>query len=225
MTFLELCQITRQECGIQGQGPVTVVGQSGILKKVIDWVAKADVFIQSKYGDWDFLWSEFRENTTTNSRDIAKPANLGLWDRESFAVDYGTDDGKPLSLVDYKTDRRDTGLRQSNPPSDLVILPDGNLRLCCPADGVYEIYANYWKNPVVMAANTDTPLYPARFHWAAVERAKMSFFADQEAFELYKEAKLRFDDWMEKLEGNQLPGQQSRTQAQPDLDLMTVRVE
>jgi len=223
MNFLELCQTARQECGIQGQGPSAVTNQSGVLKKIVDWVAKADLYIQSLHGDWDFLWEEFNGPTVPNSRDIAKPADLGMWDRESFSVDRGTEDGRSLTLIDFKEDRRNYGERIANPPVEIVILPDGNLRLCCPADGIYSIDADYWKKPTVLSADASVPPYPLRFHWAIIERVKMYFYADQEAFELYKEAELRFNEWLNQLEANQLPGQQLRSQAQPDLDMMTVR--
>lgn len=223
MTFLELCQAARQECGVQGQGPSAVTSQSGILKKIVDWVQKSDLFIQSKHGDWDFLWAEFSANTVPNSADIAKPSDLGLWDRESFAVNRGLEGGYNLVIGNHKADRLNPGYRESTQPGTILILPDNNLRLSAPANAIYSIDANYWKTPTLLTTDTQTPAYPSRFHWAVIEKTKMYFFADQEAFDLYKEASLQFEDWMDKLEGNQLPGQQQRTQAQPDPDYFTVR--
>ena len=36
MTFLDLAKRIRQECAIAGNGPVTTVGQSGELLRVVD---------------------------------------------------------------------------------------------------------------------------------------------------------------------------------------------
>ena len=58
MTFLELCQTVRQEVGLSGTGPTTVVSQEGQLKVVVDFVIEADHQVQGLWSDWNFLWSQ-----------------------------------------------------------------------------------------------------------------------------------------------------------------------
>jgi hypothetical protein len=60
MTYLEICKLVRQECGVQGEGtPAAVTSQRGMLKRIVEWVRDADTIIQDKHTDWDFLWKEF----------------------------------------------------------------------------------------------------------------------------------------------------------------------
>ena len=215
MTFLQLCQIVRQECGVQGQGPSSVVGQTGLLKRIVDWVAAADILIQSKHSDWDFLWTEYTQDTVIGSDTLVKPNDFGMWDRESFAAGRGTVDGRPLTLVDYKDWRQNNYLKANQLPTAITIAPNSNLRLTQPADCTCEIYACYWKAPTLMTTNAEVPPYPERFQRATIARAKMWFFEDQEAWDNFKLAKDEFEEWMIKLEGFALPGQQPRSQAQP----------
>ena len=55
MTFLQLVQRTRRECGIAGSGPTTTVNQSGEMARLVDWVQQSWVEIQEEQPDWDFL--------------------------------------------------------------------------------------------------------------------------------------------------------------------------
>jgi hypothetical protein len=214
MTYLELCVATRQECGIQGETPAAVTNQRGLLKRIVDWVADADVVVQSVYADWDFLWAEFTDDTTDNSDAITKPTNFGMWDRESFAVDRGTATGRKLTVYDFKEWRNANYLKIKQEPSRITITPDGNLRLSQPANGTYEIYANYWKDIIRMSINADTPPYPTRFHRIVICRAAMFFFKDQEAWQNYTEAEKEYMFWLDELKGYAAPGQQFRTQAE-----------
>lgn len=223
MNFLTLCQTARQECGVQGQGPAAVTNQTGLLKKIIDWVIKSDIYIQSLHADWDFLWAEFSGNTTLGSADITKPANFGQWDTESFSVNRGLATGRKLTLIDFKKYRENYNIKTSQPPQRITILPTNNLRLDQPADGTYAICADYWKKVTALAADADIPPYPDRFHWVIIERVKMFYYADQEAFDLYKQAKIEYDAWIEKLEAWGLPGMKERSKAQVNPETMTVR--
>ena len=223
MNYLQLCKAVRQECGIQGSGPAAVTNQTGLLKRVVEWVQDADNIIQTLYPDWNFLWSEFTEDTVEGSADVTKPDDFGQWDVESFGVDRGTDSGRSLEVSDYKDWRKNFSAKTNQPPSRITILPDQNLRLYAPADGIYEIYANYWKTPILLTEDTDLPPYPARFHRAIVARAKMLWFEDQEAWDNYKLAEVEFNQWMVELTGFALPGQQESNKGQPAP--MTVRPE
>lgn len=188
MTFLELCQQTRQECGIQGDGPAAVTSQVGILRRVVEWVRDADLFIQRLHPDWGFLWSEFTDDTIEGSADLTEPPTVAIWDIESFAKDRGTSTGMPLEVMTFREYRNNHYTKEKQEPFRICILPDNSLKLEYPADGVYEIYGNYWRTPVTMTANLDEPLYAAEFHRAVVARAKMWFFEDSEMLNLYQAA-------------------------------------
>lgn len=216
MNFLELCQATRQECGIQGSGPVDVENRSGLEKKIVDWVAKADLTIQNINSDWDFLWSEFTADTVVGSDTITKPNDLGIWDREAFAIGRGTATGTKLYVMTLADWRIKVGKKENETPSQVTIFPNGNLRFLEPANAVYSIYGNYWKRPTKLLLNNDTSDIPQQFHQIIIERAKMFFFEDQEGWDNYKAAATEFKNLLEQLEGQQLPGQQWLSQTQPE---------
>ncbi len=216
MTFLEICKLTRQECGLQGEGPASVTDRRGMEKRIVDWVAEADMLVQTLSSDWDFLWTEFTLDTIAGSDEILKPNNLGMWDRESFAVNRGSVDGRPIAFIPYDQWRLQVNLKENQAPTSLTIMPNGNLRLTAPADGVYPIYANHWASPTRMSENTSTPAYPSRFHRIVIARAKMFFFEDQEAWNNYQSAEKEYGAILEDLTSYASPGQQPLAQAQPD---------
>ena len=216
MTFLELCQTTRRECGIQGETqPTTVVGQTGLILKVVNWVAAADLFIQSLHPDWNFLWKEFTGVTVLGSSDVAKPTDFGQWDREAFGIARGTANGRKLTYGEFEDWRKDFSLKTNQEPYKLCIAPNNNLKLFAPADAIHNIYGNYWKAPVVLTNNTDVPAYPDRFHRVIVEKAKMWFFEDIESTQQWQQSEKSFNEWLDKLEDFSLPGQQAASQSSP----------
>ena len=94
MTFLELCQTVRQEVGVSGTGPTTVLSQEGQLKVIVDFVAASDFEIQVLWEDWDYLWAQYSSTLSTSVKEpiLQKPTDLGTWDLRSFYLNYTTDD-------------------------------------------------------------------------------------------------------------------------------------
>lgn len=222
-TFLQLCQEARRECGIQGAGPTTVVSQTGLLQRVVDWVADADEYVQSLHHDWDFLWSSFSGVTASGSEDVtlAQPTDLGAWDRESFALNRGLATGRPLVVKPYKEWRQFNGVKSNQPPSSITIKPSGDLVLNSKADAVYTINADYWKTPTRMTVDASTSDIPVRYERIIICRAKMYFYEDQQLLDLYKAAEKEYQEWLALLRGDQLPGQHWRMQG--EAELMAVR--
>ena len=111
MTFLELCQTVRQEVGVSGTGPTTVLNQEGQLKVIVDFVADSDFQIQILWEDWEFLWAQYSSTLSTGvaAPAVAKPTDLGTWDMRSFYLDYTTNESAflaPLSYIDWRSNYR-----------------------------------------------------------------------------------------------------------------------
>ena len=226
-TFLQFCQTVRRECNVSGSGvPVAVTGQTGILEKIVGWVADADQETQGRWFDWDFLHvSTWSHNTIADTPTVAAPSDLGVWDRESFYLDYSTADNKQLSVLDYKEWRRDhrQGVQTSQSPDSVVILPDNSLRLQSPPDDVYSLSADYWKRPVKMVNNTDTSPIPEEYERIIVARAKIFYGEMQSVGEILASGQIEYDDLLDKLESKYLPDQKARRQSDPGM--MVVRPE
>lgn len=226
-TFLQLCQATRRECGISGTGPAAVTSQTGVLEKVVGWVADADAEVQSRWFDWDFLHvSTWNHATIAGTATVAAPATIGVWDEDSFYLDYSTADHKKLTVLPYKVWRRDyrQGAQTNQQPDSVVILPDLSLRLQSPPDDVYSLTGDYWKRPVKMTANSDTSPVPEEYERIIIARAKIAYAESQGAPEVLASAQIEFDDLLDKLEAKYLPGGQ-RSRRMSEAEMIVVRPE
>lgn len=74
MTYLELVQRAKQECGIAGPAPATVVGLTGGLKRLADWVSQGWVDIQNERTNWDFMRKSITFNTSSGATQSAGTA-------------------------------------------------------------------------------------------------------------------------------------------------------
>jgi hypothetical protein len=214
MTFLELCQTVRQEVGISGTGPSTVLNQEGQLKVIVDFVAESDYQIQSLWHDWNFLWSQYSSTLSTGTRApaVQKPTDFSNWDMRSFFLDYTTNDSTnltPLSYVDWRADFRQ-GVATNSSPTYIVVQPDDNVIVDPPPDQSYTITADYWRVPTRMSANTDVSSIPAQFHRIIVARAKTMWAEREEAPEILLASVAEYQDLLDKLESQSLPGQRNR---------------
>ena len=220
MTFLELCQTVRQEVGVSGTGPTTVLSQAGQLKVIVDFVAASDFEIQILWEDWDFLWAQYSSTLATGVKEpvLQKPTDLGTWDTRSFYLNYTTDDSThltPFSYVDWRTDFRQ-GTQTNMVPSYAVVQPDQNIFVDPPPDGAFTITADYWKTPVKLEANADISAIPAQYHRVIVARAKTMWAEREEAPEILLASSAEYQDLLDKLETQSLPGQRWRRFSQSD---------
>jgi hypothetical protein len=228
MTFLELCQTVRQEVGISGTGPSTVLSQEGQLKVIVDFVAAADYQIQSLWHDWNFLWAQYSSTLSTGTRAPAtqQPTDLSNWDMRSFFLDYTSDDAislTPLSYIDWRADLRQ-GTATNNSPTYIVVQPDESVIVDPPPDQAYTITADYWKTPTRLTANADVSDIPIQYHRVIVSRAKTMWAEREEAPEILLASSAEYQDLLDKLESQSLPGQRGRRFGNEDLSQI-IRVE
>ena len=220
-SYLALCQKLRQEVGVAGAGPATVVGQVGILKKLVDWVADADMHIKSKWLDWDFLWTQFSINTIANVKDYSAPSDIGLWEEESFYLNYSGDDPIYLKEMSYKAWRTAYPNSETGTPSYYVIKPDKNIILYSTPDGIDTLTADYWRTPVKLAANTDTSLIPAKFDRLIIAQAKIFYAEHENAPEVMQAAINEYTTLLHRLESAYLPGQDNAFTKSTDSNMVT----
>jgi hypothetical protein len=222
MNFLALCQTVRQEVGISGTGPSTVLGQEGQLKAIVDFVVEADYQIHGLWKDWDFLWSQYSTSLAIGVAEPAlpKPADFGTWDLRSFYLDYTTADWNNLVPVDY-VEWRDTlrqGVQGNSTPTYVIVRPNGNLLVHPAPDKVYTISADYWSVGTRLAANLDESPIPVQYHRAIVARAKTMWAEREEAPEILLAASAEYQDVLDKLESQSLPEQRRRRLSSSDTD-------
>jgi hypothetical protein len=224
MNFLELCQTVRQEVGVSGTGPSTVVTQEGQLKVIIDFVAEADYQIQTLWNDWGFLWSQYSSTLSAGTRAPAlqKPTDFANWDLRSFYLDYTSDNAVNLEPLDYTQWRSDfrQGTATNATPTYVIVQPDDNVIVDPPPDTSYTITADYWRVPTRMTANADISPIPVHYHRIIVARAKTMWAEREEAPEILLSASAEYADLLDKLESQSLPGQRGRRFASADEDIV-----
>lgn len=215
-TYLELCQKLRQEVGIAGTGPTSVLNQTGMMSKIANWIADADVAIQGKWLDWTFMWDEFSENTIASTKDVTAPSDLGWWDTDSFWIDRTGSTPKKLLAMDY-FEWRDIYPMTSgtDTPTYFIVKPDQDIILHPVPNGIYALTAEYWKSPTKMATNTSVSPIPARFDRLIVAQAKIYYAEHENAPEVMQSAVAEYMELIMRLEALFLPGQSARITSNP----------
>lgn len=218
-TFLELCQDLRQEAGISGADgtPTAVTGQTGELKRCVDWISKSYEEIQSAHNNWLFLRDSFSFETIAATIDYT-PSSINLDEFESWWVDtfrcyltsLGTIDEQWLVFVPWER-FRDEYLFAANRdvtgrPTHFTIRPDDTITVWPKPDANgYTITGDYQKRPHVMTANGDEPVFPRQFHKVVMWNALMLYGAWESAPELYAHGERQSKKLMFRLRRNQLP--------------------
>lgn len=207
MTFLELCQAVRQECGITGTGPASVISQTGMHGKIVDWVKQADLHIQGLYHDWNFMWAEASLDISAANDTVVQPNNFYHAEPNTFMLDDGTTKS-PMSIIPYK-DLKDRIKYQSSTakPDALAIKPTGNFKLSAIPDNDYTLTFDYYKIPTEMSGNTSVSLIPEQHHRLIVLKAKIYYAEHEEADALVKYIAPEYTTLMSKLVSDQLPGE------------------
>lgn len=222
MDFLSLCQRMRQECGISGSGPTTVVGQSGNLQRIVDWVNTAWIDIQTTHQDWGWMRTSASFVTVSGQATYAlgtgtgttgvSVATFGMWNRDTFrnyTTSVGTNSEVFMDFIHYDTWRdsymygalRNTTTR----PLQMSIAPDKSICLGPPPTNAYTITGDYYTAPLSMTADTDTPALPTQYQMAIVYRAMMSYGAYESAPEVYQRGELEFGKLMRRITADRIP--------------------
>jgi hypothetical protein len=203
MTFLELVQKVVLKAGIAESGPATVVNQFGDYLRAITFVQTAHAEIQNMYFDWDFLWRTDSLPTQANLATYAGPSDLGIWDVDRIFLN-----GNKLNIVDWK-DYRPENLDPAM-PYEGVIQPNGQLRLIPTPDSAYTVTFDYFRRPLVLVSNSDTPLIPSQFHDVIVGRAMMTAGNYESGMDIKTEGAELYQQFLQQLKDHQLSLRQQR---------------
>lgn len=218
MTFLEIVKRTRQECGIAGDGPTTVVNQSREMKRLVDWCAQAYTELQELRDDWEWLRGSFAFNTVAGQQSYAPDTDILLtdfasWKNYSFrSYLQSAGVGSQIILGQYEsyTDFRDYHLLGSRQlvqarPIEIAIQPNKSLIIGPTPDDVYVVTGEYYKTPQTLALDADVPGMPARFHMAIVYGAMVKYGFYEVAQEQIAAGQAGYNLMVNKLLADQLP--------------------
>lgn len=204
MTFLELCQRVRQESGISGSGPESVLNQKAILEKVVQWVKQADLDVQQAHEDWLFMW---RMSSVTLASGVSEyqPITLGL--NSLRAIDELEINGYPLrrySWKQFKACRKQLGDSKGEPTA-YTVMPDGSLQFSPVPDKNYTATIEYSMKPIAMQNDDDESIVPEDYHPIILQKALMYYASHEEDNSLYQVAGQRFDEYLSLMAHELLP--------------------
>ena len=221
-TYLVLCQDMARDVGIPGTGPsnVEATDLSEEENAVVRYVAQADQDIQSRWFDWDYLWSTATMTTISGTATLAStntttgsfPTDLGNWKLGSVVWDPTSDSYQPLEYEPWNEyrDNYKYGTVDSDIPEVFTYHPDNTLDFYPTPSSSTTVQAEYWATPTVMTSDSDISAIPPRFHKIIIARAKMYYAENEDAPEIMAGALAEFEDLLDKLEADQCPSQKNR---------------
>ena len=210
-TYIQLVQDLHEEVGAAGIAPATVTGQQGEALRLVNWIKRADEFVQLKWVNWKFLRNEFTAaNTTTQSvNTLAAPTGTKYWDEKTFTIIYpGETEKYPLRAVEYDAIKRDIlDETTEGVPDRVIIMPDNSLKFEPVPDGIYTINADYYVRPTLLAADADVSAIPEEFHRVILGRAMILYANFETAPEIKDQGEEIYVEQLALLENDQLPNQ------------------
>jgi hypothetical protein len=217
MTFLQIVQRLRQECGVPGDGPNTVLNQVRELKRLVDWASQAYIELQEEEAEWEWMRTSTTFNTTAgkNSYNPLTELNLtqfGHWRNYSFRI-YLTSAGFGnqilLSQCDYNTfrDYYLYGIRQTTQarPTVITVAPDRSLFLGLVPNDVYTVSGEYYRTPQILDEDIDVPEIPSRWHMAIVYKAMIKYAMFESAPEVLAAATENYNKMLNRIRREQMP--------------------
>lgn len=214
-TFLELAIKLRKECGVTGTD-ATTVNATGEWGRLCGWIVDSWIEIQDDQTGWEWMRKTVTFNTVSQQGEYtpvqAGVTDLGSWKEKSFRaypVSAGVGAEQVIKYKPYSA-FRDQYLLSSmrttySRPIEITVSPSKSLILGFAPNEVYVVSGEYYKAPVTMTLDADTPDMPAKFHLAIVHRAKMKYGIFESASEVYDAGKEDLRVIMNSLRQDQLP--------------------
>ena len=217
-TFLDLCQAVARDSGtVSGAQPVSVTGQSGRLAKIVQFTAEAWTDIQNSRNAWLWMRKEFEAVTIAGTAEYTAASwnivDLAAWIIEDGSVTLydqaiGPADEHEITPISWDRYRviYGRGAQVQQRPVACTVKPSNGALVLGPApDGVYVVRGEYRAAPQLLAANTDVPAMPVRFHDAIKFRALQLLAEHDEAPTAIATAAANYRRMLGELERDQLP--------------------
>lgn len=202
MDYLALVQALWRESGAGASKPSTVESQAGERERLVYWIRQADEFVQELHADWNFLWGQ-ESFYTTSGQSIYTPAvSVSLFDRDAWFIE-----GESVPCIEYIDIKDQARLDTSGKPWQVVLLPDGTIRLDGEPDDQYQVQYDYWAPVQTMqVSDTAQSAIPVEFRQVIVGKALMLYAEFENAPEILQKGATMYDHWLKRLEAKQLPG-------------------
>ena len=216
MTFLQLVNRLKVECGVSGPTLATVQNLTGEMDRLKQWINTAWLDIQASQEEWFFLRQGIVFNTTAGKMFYTPTecgtTSFGNWKRDSFRLssvgaNYG--DEQLLNFVEYTTFRNlyeYANMRNVQARSVAITVdPAMSLGFGSTPDLTYVIAGEYYTAPIELSLDTDSPTIPPRYQMMIVYRAMMAYGGYESASEVYQRGQNEFNRLNNRLHIDQFP--------------------
>jgi len=179
MNYLELTNAVLRE--INEVEITNVSSTRGVQSSVKDFINKAQRDIINSEVEWPFTVVNQSFTTTAGTSEYSRESDAKTVDYDSFTIQESADTAerklKYISFDEYLERRNEA---DTNPNASARALseyvyttPDNKIGLSpVPDKDTYTVRYYYYQTTSDMAANTDTPTVPERFHDVIVNRAR-----------------------------------------------------
>lgn len=225
-TYLQLCVKARRDCRLPGTGPDAVTGQTGVFGRLVDWVSDAYIQIQERHDEWRWMRRTATVSTTADDDDyaygewtdqtdsvvISRFSRWRLndpWDQpKCYLSSSGVSAQYWLTYLDWDSFKTiyKIGSQSSGQPAHIAINPNDEIVLGPAPDDTYVVTADYYLGPQTLAADSDTPDMPSRYHNLIVYEAMKRYGTTEGAANIFIEGNQQANRMMRALERSQLPG-------------------
>lgn len=226
MTFLELVQALRRETAYASSGPTTVVSQSGMHERAVEWIKDNYTQLQNEH-NWRWLRKEFTLTTSssddsyayTDCTDVATASAISRF-KKWFVNDpynpprcYLQSDGVGaeywLTYIDWESFRTiyQIGTQSDSAPSHITIDPADNIVLGPTPDDTYIITGEYHRSAQILDVTdgTDSPEMPSDYHMLVVYMAMEDAGLFDVADEIISRARIKRNRIKRQLMSSELP--------------------
>jgi hypothetical protein len=217
-TFLSLARTLREDCGISGaeNTPSTVIGQTGEMRRVVNWVKRAYREVQEKRSDWEFLRNDFSFSTIAGTQTYTRAAisltSVLRWKVDTFRcyrTSTGTTDEQWLTYVPWAA-FRDRFLMSANRTLQsraefFTVKPDKSIMFWPIPDAAYTIVGEAWNAPDTFAVDADESVIPEECKDVILGKGMTYYAAYEAAPEVAVDGQERFDNAYTTLERDYTP--------------------
>jgi hypothetical protein len=218
MNFLSLFQRLHSEAGRQGSTPTTVLSQTGMNQRLVNWIVTAYEDVQSEHQSWLFRQEEFT-GQLSNGVSNYLATTFSITDFSAWKINYDHDRLSGITIYVSTTDeeyleyvpwddfipnyRFGSSRTQTQRPSVVTIKPDFSLEFWPIPNATYNVAGEYYKSIQTLTTDLNEPIFPD-YHMIIVWKALMYYGAFEGAPEVYAHGQEQYNKLLAALEINQL---------------------
>lgn len=221
MNYLQLAQRLSSEVGASGVGPTSVLNQTGMNLRLVNWINTAWLELQGLHNTWNWMRQKFQWETVAGTGDYLPTTltnqltgdlltDLRYWYKDTFRCQkksLGIVDEQWLVEWEYYVFRNTYrfNLQVNGRPVVFGENPQGKaIMLGQIPDDVYLITGEYQQKAWSLAANDDVPDIPEEYHLILVYKAMQYYGLYEAAGEVLQRGQLQYQALLTQLEHEQL---------------------